>query len=204
MIVSLYYKHDVRSPTWNRKASPRFKPSKCMCWSFFALDYHHWCISEARDCQTLFKFCLHCVALLLHNARERLHTCFMGLYSIPFYRNKHQLIISVQPSGACCTEKLCANPAVMTPCTWPAVPSWLSTLTGDIQRHTAFFPTPINHVLVNEYLPGHGIMVCNQIEKHENRNFSINCHEEYLRAHTSDLLPAAITKTSGTPSQSPV
>jgi len=38
------------------------------------------------------------------------------------------------------------------------VPSWLSTITQKICDWTGLFPSPINHVLINEYLPGQGIM----------------------------------------------
>jgi hypothetical protein len=41
-----------------------------------------------------------------------------------------------------------------------AVPPWLITVTQRIAKETTLFPAPINHVLVNEYLPGQGIMVC--------------------------------------------
>lgn len=39
-----------------------------------------------------------------------------------------------------------------------ALPSWLSTITQKICDWTGLFPSPINHVLINEYLPGQGIM----------------------------------------------
>ncbi|KAH9294698.1 hypothetical protein KI387_038286, partial [Taxus chinensis] len=39
-----------------------------------------------------------------------------------------------------------------------ALPSWLSTITQRITDWTRLFPSPINHVLINEYLPGQGIM----------------------------------------------
>lgn len=38
------------------------------------------------------------------------------------------------------------------------LPLWLSALTGKIYQDVRLFPSPINHVLVNEYLPGQGIM----------------------------------------------
>lgn len=39
-----------------------------------------------------------------------------------------------------------------------ALPTWLSTITQKICDWTGLFPSPINHVLINEYLPGQGIM----------------------------------------------
>lgn len=41
-----------------------------------------------------------------------------------------------------------------------AVPGWLKTVTEKITKETKLYPAPINHVLVNEYLPGQGISVC--------------------------------------------
>ncbi|OAE18945.1 hypothetical protein AXG93_1976s1520 [Marchantia polymorpha subsp. ruderalis] len=38
------------------------------------------------------------------------------------------------------------------------VPSWLKPLTEKIESETGLFPSPINHILVNEYEPGQGIM----------------------------------------------
>ncbi|KAH9542173.1 hypothetical protein CY35_14G102600 [Sphagnum magellanicum] len=38
------------------------------------------------------------------------------------------------------------------------LPPWLITVTQRIAKETTLFPAPINHVLVNEYLPGQGIM----------------------------------------------
>lgn len=43
-------------------------------------------------------------------------------------------------------------------CHKSVVPLWLSALTGKIYQDVRLFPSPINHVLVNEYLPGQGIM----------------------------------------------
>lgn len=40
------------------------------------------------------------------------------------------------------------------------VPSWLTRITEEICEKTNLFPSPINHVLINEYLPDQGIMVC--------------------------------------------
>lgn len=37
------------------------------------------------------------------------------------------------------------------------IPAWLSSITEKIAKETNLFPAPINHVLVNEYLPGQGI-----------------------------------------------
>lgn len=37
------------------------------------------------------------------------------------------------------------------------IPAWLSSITDKITKETNLFPAPINHVLVNEYLPGQGI-----------------------------------------------
>ncbi|KAG6550699.1 hypothetical protein Mapa_007796 [Marchantia paleacea] len=39
-----------------------------------------------------------------------------------------------------------------------SLPSWLKPLTERIDSETGLFPSPINHVLVNEYEPGQGIM----------------------------------------------
>ncbi|XP_024522833.1 alpha-ketoglutarate-dependent dioxygenase alkB homolog 6 [Selaginella moellendorffii] len=39
------------------------------------------------------------------------------------------------------------------------LPSWLTKITEKISSVTGLFPSPINHVLVNEYLPGQGIML---------------------------------------------
>ncbi|EFJ25952.1 hypothetical protein SELMODRAFT_98137 [Selaginella moellendorffii] len=39
------------------------------------------------------------------------------------------------------------------------LPSWLIKVTEKISSVTGLFPSPINHVLVNEYLPGQGIML---------------------------------------------
>lgn len=41
-----------------------------------------------------------------------------------------------------------------------AVPPWLTAVTQRISEQTGLFPSPINHVLINEYLPDQGIMVC--------------------------------------------
>ncbi|MCO5578161.1 hypothetical protein L7F22_031999 [Adiantum nelumboides] len=38
------------------------------------------------------------------------------------------------------------------------LPLWLSELTGNICKDVGLFPSPLNHVLINEYLPGQGIM----------------------------------------------
>ncbi|KAI5075231.1 hypothetical protein GOP47_0009307 [Adiantum capillus-veneris] len=38
------------------------------------------------------------------------------------------------------------------------LPPWLSDLTGNICKDVGLFPAPLNHVLINEYLPGQGIM----------------------------------------------
>lgn len=38
------------------------------------------------------------------------------------------------------------------------LPPWLTTITHRIQKETALFPSSINHVLINEYLPHQGIM----------------------------------------------
>ena len=42
-----------------------------------------------------------------------------------------------------------------------AVPSWLTRITDRICQWTGLFPSAINHVLINEYHPNQGIMVCN-------------------------------------------
>jgi hypothetical protein len=39
------------------------------------------------------------------------------------------------------------------------VPPWLSDFTGSICEDLGLYPSPMNHVLINEYLPGQGIMV---------------------------------------------
>ncbi|CAL9167360.1 unnamed protein product [Musa hybrid cultivar] len=39
-----------------------------------------------------------------------------------------------------------------------ALPSWLTKITQRIGQQTGLFPSPINHVLINEYLPDQGIM----------------------------------------------
>lgn len=41
-----------------------------------------------------------------------------------------------------------------------SVPSWLKRITLHIFEESQLFPSPINHVLINEYLPNQGIMVC--------------------------------------------
>ncbi|XP_031400355.1 alpha-ketoglutarate-dependent dioxygenase alkB homolog 6 isoform X4 [Punica granatum] len=38
------------------------------------------------------------------------------------------------------------------------VPSWLTKITQRISEESGLFPSAINHVLINEYLPGQGIM----------------------------------------------
>ena len=43
-----------------------------------------------------------------------------------------------------------------------AVPSWLTRITDRICQWTGLFPSAINHVLINEYHPNQGIMVCNR------------------------------------------
>jgi alkylated DNA repair protein alkB family protein 6 len=43
-----------------------------------------------------------------------------------------------------------------------ALPSWLTRITDRICQWTGLFPSAINHVLINEYHPNQGIMVCNQ------------------------------------------
>ncbi|KAF4346780.1 hypothetical protein G4B88_004622 [Cannabis sativa] len=39
------------------------------------------------------------------------------------------------------------------------LPPWLAKVTLKICEETGLFPAPINHVLINEYLPNQGIMV---------------------------------------------
>jgi alkylated DNA repair protein alkB homolog 6 len=39
------------------------------------------------------------------------------------------------------------------------VPPWLKKITHRICQQTGLFPSAINHVLINEYLPHQGIMV---------------------------------------------
>ena len=41
-----------------------------------------------------------------------------------------------------------------------AVPPWLTRITEKICEESGLFPSSINHVLINEYLPNQGIMVC--------------------------------------------
>ncbi|CAL4916746.1 unnamed protein product [Urochloa decumbens] len=43
-----------------------------------------------------------------------------------------------------------------------ALPSWLTRITDRICQWTGLFPSAINHVLINEYHPNQGIMVCNR------------------------------------------
>ncbi|KAK1412011.1 hypothetical protein QVD17_32932 [Tagetes erecta] len=38
------------------------------------------------------------------------------------------------------------------------LPPWLTKITGKIRDETSLFPSAINHVLINEYLPNQGIM----------------------------------------------
>ena len=45
-----------------------------------------------------------------------------------------------------------------------AVPGWIKAVTEKITKETKLYPAPINHVLVNEYLPGQGISVCASTE----------------------------------------
>lgn len=40
-----------------------------------------------------------------------------------------------------------------------AVPPWLKRVTNRIYEESGLFPSAINHVLINEYLPDQGIMV---------------------------------------------
>lgn len=40
-----------------------------------------------------------------------------------------------------------------------AVPPWLTKVTHRIYEESKLFPSAINHVLINEYLPDQGIMV---------------------------------------------
>jgi len=40
------------------------------------------------------------------------------------------------------------------------VPPWLTNFTQKISEESGLFPSPINHVLINEYQPNQGIMVC--------------------------------------------
>lgn len=40
------------------------------------------------------------------------------------------------------------------------VPPWLTNFTHKISEESGLFPSPINHVLINEYQPNQGIMVC--------------------------------------------
>lgn len=54
-----------------------------------------------------------------------------------------------------------ANPASSASLSF-AVPPWLTNLTQKICEDTGLFPSPINHVLINEYLPNQGIMVCTE------------------------------------------
>jgi len=43
-----------------------------------------------------------------------------------------------------------------------AVPPWLTRITERINEKSGLFPSSINHVLINEYLPNQGIMVCSE------------------------------------------
>jgi len=40
------------------------------------------------------------------------------------------------------------------------VPPWLTKITAKIHESSGLFPSAINHVLINEYHPDQGIMVC--------------------------------------------
>lgn len=44
-----------------------------------------------------------------------------------------------------------------------AVPPWLTRITERINEKSGLFPSSINHVLINEYLPNQGIMVCSEL-----------------------------------------
>lgn len=76
-----------------------------------------------------------------------------------------------------------------TACT-AAVPSWLTRITDRICQWTGLFPSAINHVLINEYHPNQGIMVCN-------RQTSIVCSSVYILSITltnNDFVPSSHTK----------
>lgn len=44
-----------------------------------------------------------------------------------------------------------------------AVPPWLTRITERINEKSGLFPSSVNHVLINEYLPNQGIMVCSEL-----------------------------------------
>ncbi|KAH9542174.1 hypothetical protein CY35_14G102600 [Sphagnum magellanicum] len=78
-----------------------------------------------------------------------------SIYYIPdFVSPAEQSHLLHQVNGAPMTKwKMLKNRRLQN---W--VPPWLITVTQRIAKETTLFPAPINHVLVNEYLPGQGIM----------------------------------------------
>ncbi|XP_010938157.1 alkylated DNA repair protein ALKBH6 homolog [Elaeis guineensis] len=71
------------------------------------------------------------------------------IYEVPASRWKHLKNRRLQNWGGVVHEK------GLLP---QELPSWLTKITQRICQQTGLFPSPINHVLINEYLPDQGIM----------------------------------------------
>ncbi|WOK95912.1 hypothetical protein Cni_G04619 [Canna indica] len=74
---------------------------------------------------------------------------YLQIYEVPASRWKSLKNRRLQNWGGVVHEKgLLPQP----------LPSWLTKITEKISQQTGLFPSPINHVLINEYLPDQGIM----------------------------------------------
>lgn len=76
---------------------------------------------------------------------------------------------------------------------WPslslflAVPPWLTRITEKICEESGLFPSSINHVLINEYLPNQGIMVCTESSLVHLQAFLHSSFSSCFKSLTSNL-----------------
>jgi hypothetical protein len=67
------------------------------------------------------------------------------------------------------------------------VPPWLTRITEKIYEESGLFPSSINHVLINEYLPNQGIMVCPKSSLVHLQAFLHSSFSSFFKPSTSDL-----------------
>eukprot|EP00897_Mesotaenium_endlicherianum_P009546 jgi/Mesen1/861/ME000114S10941 len=91
-------------------------------------------------------------AMALEDYREGI---LPSIYLIPDYINEkeEELLIKQVYAAPAVKWKPVTNRRLQN---W--VPPWLNAITERLTRDIGLFPKPINHVLVNEYKPGQGIM----------------------------------------------